>query len=67
MRRPSDVIVWKLVMMTSSLGIIISARNSENTRFRPLNSSRANANAAGTITSIISPVVTTVNISVFRK
>ena len=54
-------------MMTSSLGIIISARNSENTRFRPLNSSRANANAAGTITSIISPVVTTVNISVFRK
>ena len=54
-------------MITSSLGIIISARNSENTRFLPLNSSRAKAKAAGTITSIISAVVTTVNSMEFMK
>ena len=54
-------------MMTSSFGIIIRLRNRANSRPFPLNSSRAKANAAGTITSIISPVVTTVKISVLMK
>lgn len=42
-------------------------RNRANRRFFPLNSSLEKAKAAGTITSIISPVVATVKISVLTK
>ena len=57
----------RVLFRSSSLGIIIRARNSENTRSRPLNCSRAKAKAAGTITSIISAVVTTVKTMEFMK
>ena len=67
LRSPSSVTVTKLVMMTSSLGIIISDRNAANRMFRPRNSSRAKANAENTMTISISAVVANVKINVFRK
>ena len=62
-----SVTVTKFVMMTSSLGIIISERNKRNTRFFPRNSSRAKANAARVITTSIRAVVATVKMRVFKK
>ena len=43
LRRSRLVMVTKLVMTTSSVGIIIMDRNSPNTRFFPRNRSRAKA------------------------
>ena len=65
--KPQFVMVWKFVMTTSSVGIIMSARKPVNTRFLPLNSSRAKAKAANVITTIMSAVVTSVKIRVFPK
>ena len=67
LRRPQSVMVTKLVMMTSSFGIIISARNRAKTTFFPGKSSRAKANAAKRITTSMRAVVTRVKTSVFRK
>ena len=64
---PQSVMVTKLVIITSSLGIIISESSSVNAMRLPRNSSRANANAASVITISISAVVTTVKSSVFMK
>ena len=64
---PQLVMVWKLVMTTSSLGIIMRERKRVKRRFFPRNSSRAKANAAGTITSIISAVVAKVKMMVLVK
>ena len=64
---PQSVMVTKLVIITSSLGIIISESSSVNAMRLPRNSSRANANAASVITISISVVVTTVKSSVFMK
>ena len=57
----------KLVIITSSLGIIISDKNAANAIFLPRKLSRANANAASVTTISISAVVATVKISVFAK
>ena len=62
-----SVMVTKFVIITSSLGIIISARRSVKARCLPLNSRRAKANAASTITMSIISVVATVNMSVLRR
>ena len=67
LRSPAFVMVWKFVMTTSSLGIIISARKNVNTRSLPRNSSREKAKAASTVTTSITPVVTSVKITVLRK
>ena len=67
LRSPIFVIVTKFVITTSSLGSIISERNSVKAMFFPLKFSLAKANAASVITASISAVVTTVNISVLRK
>ena len=67
LRSPALVMVTKLVMTTSSLGIIISDKNSVNTRSFPRNSSRAKAKAASTVTTSISPVVSSVNTTVLAK
>ena len=67
LRRPASVMVTKLVMMTSSLGIIISARKSVKARCLPRKFSRAKAKAASVMTTSIMAVVATVNTSVFRK
>ena len=61
------VTVTKLVMTTSSAGIIISARKRPKVRSRPGKSSRAKAKAASTVTTSMAPVVTTVKITVLRK
>ena len=61
------VIVTKLVMITSSFGIIIRERNKVKARFFPLNSSLAKAKADSVITTIIIEVVATVKISVFSR
>ena len=67
LRRPRLVMVTKLVIMTSSLGIIISDRNTTNAAFLPRKFSRAKANAASIVTISIRAVVTSVNISVLVK
>ena len=59
--------VTKLVMTTSSVGIIIRDRNSANTRSLPLKFSRAKPYAASTVTMSIRPVVMTVKTMVLRK
>ena len=59
--------VTKFVMTTSSVGIIIKERNRVKIRSRPGNRSREKAKAASTVTTSISPVVTTVKIRVFKK
>ena len=59
--------VTKLVMMTSSLGIIISARKHVKAICLPRKFSRAKANAASVMTTSMMAVVATVNTSVFRK
>ena len=59
--------VTKLVITTSSVGIIISARKPVNTRFFPRKFSRAKAKAASTVTKSISAVVPKVNRMVLRK
>ena len=61
------VIVVKFVITTSSLGIIIKAKNSENTRFFPGKFIRAKAYAASIVTTSMIAVVITVKISVLRK
>ena len=58
--RSQLVTVAKLVITTSSAGIIIIDKNSVNTRFFPFHSSRAKAYAASVLTATISAVVTTV-------
>ena len=57
----------KFVIITSSLGIIIKDKTNVKTIFLPLKFNLENANAAGIITANIIDVVSTVNISVFRK
>ena len=59
--------VTKFVMITSSFGIIIRARNSVKTRFLPRNESLANAKAASVVTKSISAVVTAVKSRVFSR
>ena len=66
-RRSMLVMVTKLVMTTSSLGIIIRERNRVNTRSLPGKSSRAKAKAENTVTISITPVVATVKIRVLTK
>ena len=66
-RIPKLVMVTKFVMITSSLGIIISDRNRRNAIFLPRNSSLANAKAARVITTTMMAVVRTVNTIVFTK
>ena len=61
------VIVTKFVMITSSFGIIISAKKRVKARFLPLKSRRAKANAASTITMSVMSVVASVKISVLSK
>ena len=56
-----------MVITTSSLGIIISDKNSVNTRFLPLKFSLEKAKAEGMVINSISAVVIRVNIRVFRK
>ena len=67
LRRFRSVMVTKLVMTTSSVGIIIRDRNRANTRSLPLKFSRAKPYAASTVTMSIRPVVTTVKTMVLRK
>ena len=67
LRRPASVMVTKLVMMTSSLGIIISARKHVKANCLPRKFSRAKANAASVMTTSMMAVVATVKITVFRK
>ena len=67
MRRPRSVIVTKLVIITSSLGIIMSDSSRVKARRLPLNSSRAKAKAARVMTDNISSVVIKVNTSVLVK
>ena len=67
MRISRFVIVTKLVMITSSLGIIIRERNSTNSTFFPRKSSLAKAKAASVITASINAVVTTVKIVVLIR
>ena len=67
LRRPQLVMVTKFVMMTSSFGIIISARNSAKTTFFPGKSRRAKAKAAKRITTSMMAVVARVKIRVFVK
>ena len=67
LRRFMFVMVTKFVMMTSSFGIIMSARNPMKRSDLPLKSSLANAYAAKTITSIMRAVVMSVKINVLRK
>ncbi len=59
--------VTKFVITTSSLGIIIKAKNRVKAKSFPRNCKRANANAANMVTMSIIAVVTTVNTSVFSK
>ena len=59
--------VTKLVMTTSSLGIIIRDRNRVKARSRPRKFSRAKAKAASTVTTSIIAVVATVKTMVLRK
>ena len=59
--------VTKLVMTTSSVGIIIRDRKAVKIRSRPRNRSREKAKAASTVTKSIRAVVITVNTRVFRK
>ena len=66
MKKLVDMLV-KFVMITSSVGIIISAKKPRNTAFLPRKLSLAKANAAGMTTTSISAVVTTVKIIVLRK
>ena len=61
------VIVTKLVITTNSFGIIIKAKNKVNTISFPLKSNLAKPNAARIDTIIISAVVNTANIVVFKK
>ena len=61
------VIVTKLVMITSSLGIIIRERNRVNIRFLPGKDSLAKAKAANVITITMIPVVTIVKNRVFPR
>ena len=61
------VMVTKFVMITSSLGIIISERKTANTMFFPANSRRENAKAAMMMTTSMAAVVTAVKRIVFRK
>ncbi len=61
------VMVVKLVITTSSFGIIISARNRVNTISRPANCSLAKAKAASVMTTSIRAVVPSVNRSVFNR
>ena len=61
------VMVVKLVITTSSFGIIISARNRVNAISRPANRSLANAKAASVMTTSMSAVVPTVNQRVFSR
>ena len=56
-RRSRFVMVTKLVMTTSSAGIIIIERKMVNTRSLPLNCSREKAKAARIVTTSISSVV----------
>ena len=67
LRSPRSVMVTKLVMTTSSLGIIISERNAVKSRSLPGKSRRENANAASTMTTSMSAVVTAVKMTVFMK
>ena len=67
LRKSRFVIVTKFVMITNSFGIIIKDKNNTNTRFFPLNSNLANANAARIITISITAVVTSVNKTVLAK
>ena len=67
MRRSRSVMVTKLVITTSSLGIIIRERKSTNASFFPRNSSLAKAKAASVTTTSIMAVVPRVNTTVFRK
>ena len=59
--------VTKLVMITSSFGIIIRERNKVKARFFPRNSSLAKAKAERVITTIIMAVVADVKIRVLRR
>ena len=59
--------VTKLVMITSSLGIIISARKHVKAICLPWKFSRAKAKAASVMTASIMAVVAAVKITVFRK
>ena len=61
------VMVTKLVMTTSSLGIIIMERKITNISCFPLNSSLAKAKAAKMTTASISMVVITVKTRVLLK
>ena len=54
-------------MITSSFGIIMSARKIRNTSSLPANSILANAYAARIVTTSITPVVISVKRSVFSK
>ena len=67
MRISRLVMVTKLVMTTSSLGIIIRARNNVNIRSLPRKFSRAKAKAASTVTASIRAVVARVKITVLAK
>ena len=67
LRRLRFVIVTKLVMITSSFGIIISDRKTVNSRSLPRNWSLANAKAASVTTTIMTTVVMTVKTSVFSR
>ena len=67
MRNPRSVTVVKLVMITSSFGIIIRDRNRVNTRFFPRNSSLAKAKADRVITASIMAVVARVKTKVFSR
>ncbi len=64
---PQFVMVWKFVMMTSSFGIIIRARNPVNKRFLPLKLSLEKAKAASTVTTTITAVVNRVKTRVLAK
>ena len=67
LRSPALVMVTKLVMTTSSLGIIISDKNAVNARSLPRKLSLAKAKAASTVTASMMAVVMTVKRMVFRK
>ena len=67
LRISQEVMVAKLVITTSSLGIIIRERKSVKITFFPLNSSRAKAKAAKVMTTTISAVVMTEKITVFTR
>ena len=56
-----------MVMTTSYVGIIISARNRVKARSRPLNCSREKPKAASTVTISIRAVVTRVKMMVLVK